>query len=129
MKLLWVFYLALLALPLCAETESEKVFRQAIPGTYGRMDGMVYLSVDLRCDGTYVFTQADCFTAGSQKGKWSIQDDVVVLDRKEPVFRRFRIFPTKGSKGLALLPLDDDEIRKDQAEEERLFMPHEKEKA
>jgi hypothetical protein len=124
MKTLATFLFLMCAIVGTAETELEKVFRQAMPGAYGRMDGMVYLLLELRSDGTYIFSQSDCFTSGGEKGKWSIQDDVVVLDRKEAVFRHFRIYPMNDGKSLALLPLDDVDIRKDQEEEDRLFTPY-----
>jgi hypothetical protein len=120
--------MALLATSLVAETKEEKAYRKGVVGAYGRMDGMVYYSLKLQRDGVYVFTQSDCFTSSPEKGKWVIEGDVVVLDRKEKVFRRFQILPAGKPTDLALLPLDDVSIRDGEKDEQRLFLPRDEKK-
>jgi len=122
MKHLVSLCLILFALPLRSETELEKTIQQRLPGAYGRMEGMVHFSVTLSGDGTYIFTQSDCFTTDRKNGKWAIVDDgVVVLDGAAAGFHRFRICVVKEPDGFALLPVDDRDSEKIQPESFRLF--------
>jgi len=129
MKLLFICCLAMIAVQVCAETESEKTYRLGVPGTYGRLDGMVYYSIRLRSDGTYTFSESDCLTSDRNNGKWGIHGDIVSLDRKQAAFTHFRICAIEQPRSLALLPLEDDAVGKDDPDERRLFKAHEEKTA
>jgi hypothetical protein len=124
LKALSTLLFVLIAVSLSAETDQEKIYRLGLPGVYGRMDGMVYFSVNLRNDGTYIFTESDCFTKDPRKGTWHVHGDAVVLDRKEAEFRSFRIYAVSNPRSLALLPIEEVDPRKGEADEERLFTLH-----
>jgi hypothetical protein len=122
MKYLFFAFYVLLVSQVSGQSESEKVFREAIPGDYSRTDGMATYHLLLNNDGAYLFDFRGC--VGSirvTKGKWVVKDDVVVLDG-EGLLHHFRIYSSSRIKELSLLPLDDEKWRENNDDEERLFM-------
>ena len=125
MNRLFLIFLAIPVLALCVETDSEKTFREAIPGHYVRQEGSIAsLHLDLIRDGTYVFQLAgDMGVVEAKRGKWRMKDDVVELDGAGIYgLRRFRVYSSARIKKLSLLPLDDEKVREKDADEERLFL-------
>jgi hypothetical protein len=106
---------------------SDASLAKGVPGAYSRSTGMYTDTIELRRDGTFVFTHR--FDVGSyvESGTWKVVDSVVVLEPKKrgQIRQRWpsRFLIVAASDDLALRVLDDGMHSDDELEPMLLFRP------
>jgi hypothetical protein len=106
---------------------SDESLAKGVPGAYARSTGMFTDTVDLRRDGTFVFTHRFDVGSDSESGTWKVVDAVVHLDPKTHG-RVIQHWPSKFvvvtvDGDLALRVLDDGMQSDDEQEPMLLFRP------